>query len=185
MTFSQTQKGKLLFHHIPYDYSSADWDGLCDHLRYDLLENIFKLGASAAANEFCKWVQVGIDVFISHCKYQVKPHSSPWFSAACAAAIARRNHFFCLYQQNESSESKVKFRNHRKRLLEGGKLAYAYKMKGSIAYQKNDSQNFWWIVNNDLNKGIYAIPLLFNGLEVLSSASDEAKLFVKNFFYEL
>ena len=24
----------------------------------------------------------------------VKPHSSPWFSAACAAAIAHRNHFF-------------------------------------------------------------------------------------------
>ena len=22
------------------------------------------------------------------------PHSSPWFSAACTAAIARRNHFF-------------------------------------------------------------------------------------------
>ena len=34
---------------------------------------------------------------IHYCKYQVKPHLSSWFSAACAAAIARRNHFFCLY----------------------------------------------------------------------------------------
>ena len=37
---------------------------------------VFKLSASAAASEFCEWVQVGIDVYIPHCKYQVKPHSS-------------------------------------------------------------------------------------------------------------
>ena len=57
-------------------------------------------------------VQVGIDIYIyiRHRKYQVKPHSSPWFSAACAAAIVHRNHFFHLYQQNKSSESKVNFR---------------------------------------------------------------------------
>ena len=30
------------------------------------------------------------------------------FSVACAAAMAHENHFFCLYQQNESSGSKVK-----------------------------------------------------------------------------
>ena len=50
--------------------------------------------ASAAASECCEWVQVGIDVNIPHRKYQVNPHSSPWFSAACAAAIVHRNHFF-------------------------------------------------------------------------------------------
>ena len=57
-------------------------------------EDIFKLSASAAASEFCEWVQVGIDVYIPHRKNQVKPHLSPWFSAACAAAIFHRNHFF-------------------------------------------------------------------------------------------
>ena len=36
-----------------------------------------KLGASAAAREFSERVQVGIDVYIPHIKYQVKPHSSP------------------------------------------------------------------------------------------------------------
>ena len=61
--------------------------------------------ASAAASEFCEWVQVGIDVYIPHGKYQVKPHSSSWFSAACAAAIVHGNHFFCLYQQSKFSES--------------------------------------------------------------------------------
>ena len=97
------------FHHIAYDYPRADWDGLCDHLRDVPWEDIFKLGASAAASEFCEWVQVGIDVYIPHRKYQVKPHSSPWFSAACAAAIVHRNHLFRLYQKDKS-DSKVKFK---------------------------------------------------------------------------
>ena len=93
-------------------------------------EDICKLSASAAASEFCDWVQVGTDVYIPHRKYQAKPHSSPWFSAACAAAIVHRNHFFRLYQKDKSSESKVKFRqasNCCKRVLEATKLAYANK----------------------------------------------------------
>ena len=67
---------------------------------------IFKLSASAAASQFCEWVQVGNDVYIPHHKYQVKPHSSPWFSVACAAAIVHRNHFFHLYLKDKSSKSK-------------------------------------------------------------------------------
>ena len=86
------------FHRISYDYSRVDWDGLCDHLRDVPWEDIFKLGVSAAASEFCEWVQVGIDVYIPHRKYQVKPHTSPRFSAPSAAAIAHRNHFFLVYQ---------------------------------------------------------------------------------------
>ena len=54
------------FHRIAYDYSRADWDGLRDHLRDVPWEDIFKLGASAAASEFYEWVQVGIDVYIPH-----------------------------------------------------------------------------------------------------------------------
>ena len=96
------------FHCIAFEYSRADWDGLCDHLRDVLSEDIFKFGASAAASEFCEWVQVGNDVYIPHRKYQVKPHSSPWFSAACGVAIVHRNHFFCLHQKDKSSASKSK-----------------------------------------------------------------------------
>ena len=59
------------FHCLAYDYSCADWDGLCDHLRDVLWKNIFKLGASAAVSEFFEWVQVGIDVYIPHHKYQI------------------------------------------------------------------------------------------------------------------
>ena len=70
-------------------------------------------------------------MYISHWKYQVKPHSLTWLSAASAAAIAQRNRFFKLYQQNKSS-SKVKFQqsdNFCKSVLEATKLAYANKTK--------------------------------------------------------
>ena len=72
------------------------------------------------------------DVYIPHQKYQVKPHSSPWFSADCAAAIVNKNHFFHLYQKDKSSGSKVKFRqasNCCRRVLEAAKLAYANKTR--------------------------------------------------------
>ena len=82
------------FHDIANNYSCSDWDSLRDHLRDVPWGDIFKLSASAAASEFCEWVQVEIDVYIHHQKYQVKPHSSPWFSAACGAARVHRNHFF-------------------------------------------------------------------------------------------
>ena len=144
--FPVNSKQDAPFHTVAYDYSCADWGGLPDHFRDVLLEDIFKLTAFAVASEFCGWVQVGNDVYIPHRKYQVKPHSSPWFPAACAAAIVHRNHFFDLYQWNQSSESKVKFRrvsNRCKRVLEAAKLAFATKTKESITSQKLGSQAFW------------------------------------------
>ena len=96
--FPSNSQRDATFHRIAYDYSRADWDRLCDHLRDVPLEDIFKLGASAAGKEFCVWVRVGINVYIPKNirKYQVKPHLSPWFSASCAAAIVHGNHFFRL-----------------------------------------------------------------------------------------
>ena len=140
-------------------------------------------GASAAASEFCEWVRVGIDAYIPHRKYQVKPHLSPWFSAACAAAIVHRNHFFRLHQKDKP-DSKVKFRqasNRCKRVLETAKLAYANKAKESITSQKLGSRDVWRIANSVLNKCKSAILPLFNGPAVLSSASDKAKLFAEIF----
>ena len=83
-------------------------------------------------------------------KYQVKPHSSSWFSAACAAAIFHRNHFFPLYQKDKSSDSEVKFRqatkvkfsHHYKRVPEAARLAYANKTKESMISQKLGSCDF-------------------------------------------
>ena len=58
------------FHRIAYHYSRADWESLRHHLRDVPWEDIFKLDASAAASEFCEWVQAGIDVYIPHRKFQ-------------------------------------------------------------------------------------------------------------------
>ena len=88
--FPSNSQWDLPFQCIAYDYSRADHD----HLRDVPWEDIFKLSASAAGSEFCEWVQVGINVYIPHHKYQVKPHSSPWFPAAYAADIVHRNHLF-------------------------------------------------------------------------------------------
>ena len=131
---------------MAYDYSAADWDGLRDHLRDVPWEDIFKVSASAAASEVCEWVQVGIDVYIFDRKDQLKPQLSPWFSAACAATIVRRNQIFRLYQENKSSESKVKFRqasNCSKSVLEAAKHVYTTKTKESITSQKLGSWDFW------------------------------------------
>ena len=127
---------------------------LCDHLTDVPWEGVFKFGASAAVIEFCEWAQVGIDVYIPHRKYQVNPHSSPWFLAACAAAIAHRNNFR-YYEYNKSSASNVKFIqaiNHGKRVLEDAKLAYTNKAKESITYQKLRSRDLWRIANSVLKK---------------------------------
>ena len=133
--FPSNSQWETPFHCTAYDYSCADWGSLHDHLRDVPWEDIFKLGVSAAASEFCEWVQVRINVYIPHREYQVKRHSSTWFSATCAAAIVYRYDFFRFYQKDKSSDSKVKFRqasNHCKRVLEAAKLAYANKTKESI-----------------------------------------------------
>ena len=74
--FPSNSQPDALFHRIAYDYSRADCDGFRDHLRDVLWEDIFKLSSSAAASEFCEWVQVETDAYIPHRKYQVKPQSS-------------------------------------------------------------------------------------------------------------
>ena len=69
------------FHRIASDYSCADWEVLCDHLKDVPWENVFKLSASTAASKFCGWVQVRIYKYIPHWKNQVKSHSA--FSCLC------------------------------------------------------------------------------------------------------
>ena len=106
------------------------------------------------------------------------------FSAACAAALVNRNHFFPLNQQSKSSESEVKSRQACdccKRVLEADKLAYPTKTKESTTSQKLSSRDIWRIANSLLNKVKSAIHPVFSGPEVLSSASDKVKLFAKNF----
>ena len=119
-------------------------------------------------------IYIYIYIYISLIENVRSSHLSPWFSAACAAAIIHRNHFFCLYQNDKSSDSKLKFSqasNCCKRNLEAAKLPYANKTKESITSQKLGSQDFWRIANSVLNKGKSDIPPLSSSPEVLRSAS--------------
>ena len=63
----------------------------------------------SAGSKFCEGADVEIDEYTLHHKYLFKPHSAPSFLAACGAAIAHKNHFVHLCQQNKSSVSKAKF----------------------------------------------------------------------------
>ena len=102
-------------------------------------EDIFNLSASGAGGEFCERVLVGSDVYPPHRKCQVKPHSSSWFSAACAAAVVHRRNVFGLYQHNKSFKYKIK--SGRVAIVAKGFLklpnfAYDIKTKESITSKK-------------------------------------------------
>ena len=68
--FPINSKQDALFHRVAYDYSRADWDSLCNHLRDVPWEDIFKLLLVNFVSGF------RLELYISHFKHQVKPHSS-------------------------------------------------------------------------------------------------------------
>ena len=169
-----------------FDNAFADQDGFCDYLRNvpweDILNSVLLLllvnyeGGFRLELMYISLI-VSIRSNLTHFYGFQLPVLLPY--------IVHRNHFFRLYQQKKSSESKVKFRQtscHCKRVLEAAKLAYAIKSKEIITSQKLGSWDFQGIANSLLNKGKSAIPPLFNNTEVLSFTSDIAKLFAKNFF---
>ena len=85
-------------------------------------------------------------------------------AAACAAAVVYRNYFFHLYQQNRSSEFKVKFKqgsNRCKKVLEAAKLAYAINAKESFTLTNLALKTFGELLI--VLTGKYAIPALFSG----------------------
>ena len=98
---------------------------------------MFEHGTSAAASEFCEWVEVGTDLYIFHRNYQVKAHSFPWFSAAGATAVAYRTTSFlytnvfinllCLRLTAKENDHLCK------RVVKSVKLAFANKTKESIS----------------------------------------------------
>ena len=111
--FLLNSKGDASLQCTACDYCQADWGDLHSYLRDVLWHNIVQLSTSTitttttTTTEYSEWLQVGIDACIPHQKNQVMAHSSPWFSAACADAIAYRSHLFHLYSQNVSSTSKL------------------------------------------------------------------------------
>ena len=175
---------KTPFHCTAYRYLQADWNNFRSYLADSPIQNFFKFQLNKLVNLLSDWIRNGIDIFIPHRKFQQKPHSQPWFTPACAAAIAHRNHYFHLYHQNPSSQTRSQFRsvsNRCKYVLKNAKNQYANMIKLRIEAESLGSREFWRITNRVLNRGKSSIPTIINGPEILSSASDKATLFAKNF----
>ena len=150
--------------------------------------DIVKYDATYAAKEITEWVVIGIDCYIPHRKFQLKPHSSPWFTHSCAAAIAIRSHYFHQYHPNANPnatpENKKLFcdsRNRCKRDLKEARSNYVETTRRSIASQLIGIRDFWKLCNSVLNREESTIPPLFNGPEVLATSTDKVNLFARNF----
>ena len=119
---------------------------------------------------------MGIDVFIPSKKFQ------PWFTPACAAAIAHRNHYFNLHSSTKTDESHRLLKlaiNRYKKVLDQAKLEYAEHVRNNISIQQLGTRDFWRTANSVLNNNKSAIPPLFQGSihVVVSSPKDEADVF--------
>ena len=172
------------YHRTSYNYFQADWDSFRDFLRDGPWNVFFSLPAEDCASKVVSWISAGRDAFIPSRRFQVKPHSSPWFSPACAAAISHRNHYFHQYRRDNSFDNKRLFtaaRNRCRKVLNNAKLRYAELTKSRISSQKLGSRDFWKIFNNVFNKGKSTIPPLFHGSDVLTSSKDKAELFATKF----
>ena len=73
-------------YHTVYSYSKADWDGLKDIFGMCLYLISLSVMVTYAAKEITKWVKIGVDCYIPHRKFQLKPHSFPWCTP-CAVVI--------------------------------------------------------------------------------------------------
>ena len=147
-------------------------------------DGLGSLPAGSCASELAEWIQIGIDEYIPHRRYQLKPHSAPWFSSDCAAALADRNRLFNLYRSNECCDTKQAFqfsRNKCKKVFNKAKKRYQKSVKSRVAKQKFGSRDFWKIINSVLNRGKSAIPPLINGAQIIHSSKDKAELFARIF----
>ena len=116
-------------------------------------------------------------MYMPHHNCHSKTHSSPWFSTAFAAAIVYRSYssLFRLHWQNNSSQSKVKFRQASNCWSCQTSICSSPSLPRNLARGTFGELLIWFS-----KKGNSVILPLFSDLEVLSSASDKSKLFVKN-----
>ena len=59
------------YHHNVYSFNKADWDCFRDYLQDVPWLGIFRHNVNKAGKEISDWIQIGIDCFIPHRKYQL------------------------------------------------------------------------------------------------------------------
>ena len=175
------------FHRTVYRYSKADWCGFRSFLSQVAENLIISDDVHKSAQELSEWLQIGMQAYIPHRSYQVKPHSQPWFTPECAAATCQRNHFFHQYRRNRNADNLEQYRaarKHCKETLHEAKSRYASHVRDSIANQKLGSKDFWRIYNSVMNKGKSTIPALnidSSSISMATSPAEKAELLATQF----
>ena len=77
---SRTSLSGSSYHRTAFYYPKADWDSFCDFLRDGPWADVFYLSADKCVSYVASWFQAGMEAFIPSSQFQVKPHSTPWFS---------------------------------------------------------------------------------------------------------
>ena len=129
--------------------------------------------------EIC--LQFEIDLCISHREYWLTLIHLSGFHLFFPAAIVRINHFFCLHQQNKSSESKVKSRRLLIVIKGFLKLSkFLVLIKKGLSLCRNLFHMTFGKLTIILSTLVNLLHLLCSTvLEMLPSASVQAKLFPK------
>ncbi|XP_065682458.1 uncharacterized protein LOC136095628 [Hydra vulgaris] len=97
------------YHQTSYNYLKAEWEPFLHFFHYGPWVKSFRLPADKCASYVTSWIQAGMESFTPSQGFQIKPHSSPWFSSHCAASISNCNHYFHNYPQNNSLENRRLF----------------------------------------------------------------------------
>ena len=177
------------FHRTVYRFQNADWCGFRTFMSQVIECLDFRGDVNSLAQELTEWLQIGMEAYIPHRTYQMKPHSQPWFTPECAAALSQRDHFFHRYRRDRSNNNLSLFRaarKHCKATLHEAKSRYAFHVRESIANQKLGSKDFWRIYKSVTNGNKSSIPALCidsgNTSAFMATTSiDKAELLCKEF----
>ena len=175
------------FHRTLYQFAKADWCGFRTFLSQVAEKHILSNDVHKSAQELAEWLQVGMEAYIPHRTYQVKPRSQPWFTPECAAAICQRNHFFHRYRRDSTTNNLNLFRaarRHCKETLHQARSRYASYVRDSITNQKLGSKDFWRIYKSVTKKDRSSIPALSKDSSsscMATTAAEKAELLCQEF----
>ena len=76
------------FHRTVYRYAKADWCGFRSFFSQVSEDLIINDDVHKSAQELAEWLQFGMNAYIPHRSYQVKPHSQTWFTPVCSCNLS-------------------------------------------------------------------------------------------------
>ena len=173
------------FHRTVHSFSKADWCGFRSFLSQVPWNNVLSQDVSQAARDVAEWIRTGMAVYVPSRTFQQKPHSQPWFTAECAAAICQRNFFFHRYHRDRTARNLSSFKAARRKcrqVILHAKECYSKHVRQSITTQKLGSKDFWRICNSVLKRNKSSLSSLSLGSDnMVVSSADKAELLCHEF----